>query len=422
MLAVDRAVRIGYFKGGNPCVGSGFRIDGEYILTADHCAEGAGYRVLVDGRNLSAQVYLRTHRRDIDLAILKIDGGEQIERASFARIRTSHAERLDQCSVLAFPVWKKEGRAQLDGYVPTGEAAVLPGPAAAAEISQLAFKCTTPLPVSATRLSELRGRTYPSQWGGASGGVIVHDRHVIGVLSNHVPPEGDGSLAFTPMTAIDGLSPDVRDRFLTVLGSKGTAQWAFLPEKSAEYGGRESSAVTGSAALVDPAAHPDSESESLFQGGLLFAEQKQHDRAADLWRRAAGQGHPGAMNSLAGLLYGQKKLQEAHEWWLQAAERGHAEAVVNLAAFLLATRQFGAADSMYNLAVLLDMTSRFDEALIWYRRAAEAGHRDAMHNLSIRLRSRGVADEAALWWQRAGKKQAQTLREKLRKPIPPAKL
>lgn len=436
MLAVDRAVLIYYLEDGKSHSASGFRIDAEYILTADHCAEGADYRVLVAGRNMPAQVYLRTHRRDIDLAILKIDEGEHIDRVSCARICTSHASRLEECCALAFPLWKREGRAQLDGYVPTGEATVLPGLDASAETSKLAFKCVTPPPASASRLAEITGdarKRFSSQWRGASGGAIVHDRHVVGVLSNHVLPEGDASLAFTPMTAIDGLSPDLRDRFLAVLGSRGTAQWVVVPEKSLD-GASRTDARTGLPVLVDPAACPDAESESLFQGGLLFAEQKQHDRAADLWRRAAGQGHVGAMNNLAGFLYAQRKLRAAHEWYLEAVERGHVEAMGNLAALLLATRQFGAAekwcreaaktgaaDSMYNLAILLDMTQRFDEALVWYRRAAEADHRDAMHNLAIRLRSRGVPDEAAVWWRRAGHKRAQTLREKLCKPLPPAK-
>lgn len=436
MLAVDRAVLIYYCEDGEWRSASGFRIDGEYILTADHCADGVDYRVLIDGRNLSARVYLRSGRRDIDLAILRVDEGLHIERASCARIRTSHAARLDQCCVLAFPEWKRNGRAQLDGYVPTGEAAVVPGLDAAADTSQLSFKCVTPPPASASRLAEITGdgaRKFTSQWRGASGGAIVHDGHVVGVLSNHVLPEGEASLAFTPMTAIDGLPPENRDRFLTVLGSMATAHWVVVPKSPATHSARGPEGGTGSAALVDPAARPDAESESLFQGGLLFSEQKQLDRAEDLWRRAAEQGHSGAMNNLGGLLYTRRKSRAAFEWYLEAIERGNIEAVGNLAALLVVTRQFGAAekwcreaaktgaaDSMYNLAILFDKTQRFDEGLSWYQRAAKAGHRDAMHNLSIRLRSRGIRDEAAVWWRRAGHKRAQTMRERLRGPIPPA--
>ncbi|MCC3314741.1 bifunctional trypsin-like peptidase domain-containing/SEL1-like repeat protein [Nocardia africana] len=433
MLAVDRAVLICYLKDRQSHSASGFRIDGEYILTADHCAEGTDYRVLIDGRNVQARVYLRTGRRDIDLAILKVDEYLLIERASCARIRTSHAARLDECCVLAFPEWKGNGRAQLDGYVPTGEAAVLPGLDTAADTSQLTFKCQTPPPASASRLAELTGdraKKFSSQWRGASGGAIVHDGYLIGVLSNHVLPEGDSSLAFTPMTAVDGLSTEGRDRFLAVLGSTTTANWPIVPKNWAPRPTRVSAAETGSAAVVDLHAGPDAESESLFHGGLLFAEQNQLAQAEDLWRRAARQGHTGAMNNLANLLHARRKLSEAHDWYREAAARGNVEAMGNLAGLLLATRQVrdaenwwraaakaGNTDSMYNLAILLDKTQRFDEALTWYRRAAEANHCDAMHNLAIRLRYRGIPDEAEVWWRRAGHKQAQKPREKLRGPV-----
>ncbi|TLF79095.1 bifunctional trypsin-like peptidase domain-containing/SEL1-like repeat protein [Nocardia cyriacigeorgica] len=429
MLTVDRAVLIAYFKDGEPHTGSGFRIDGEYVLTADHCAAGENYRVLIDGRNASARVHLRTGRRDIDLAILKVDEYHPIERASYARIRTSHAARLDECRVLAFPNWKENGRAQLDGYVPTGETTLLRGLKEDADNSKLTFKCLTPPPAAASRLAELTGdmtQRFSSQWRGASGGAIVHDGHIIGVLSNHVLPEGDSSLAFTPIAAVEDLSAERRDRFLAVLGSPSTASWAIVPSDRAPQGNRTSEAGSDSPPLVDPRARPDADSESLFHGGQLFAEQDQLAQAEDLWRRAARQGHTGAMNNLANLLHTQRKLGDAHDWYREAAERGNVEAMGNLAGLLLAARKFrdaehwwstsaeaGSTDSMYNLAILLDKTQRFDEALIWYRRAADAGHRDAMHNLAIRLRYRGQIDEAADWWQRAGHKRAQSPREKL---------
>ncbi|WP_228000729.1 bifunctional trypsin-like peptidase domain-containing/SEL1-like repeat protein [Nocardia australiensis] len=435
MLTVDRAVLICYIEGRKWHSASGFRIDGGYVLTADHCAEGTDYRVLVDGRNVSARVHLRTGRRDIDLAVLKVDDDERIERAPFARIRTSHAAKLDECCVLAFPTWKENGRAQLDGYVPTGESAVLPGlnTTVPADASQLAFKCMTPPPASASRLAELtrdEEKKFSSQWRGASGGAIVHDGHVIGVLSNHVLPEGDSSLAFTPITAIDGLSCELRNRFLAVLGSAGTANWPTFPKDSVLRGAGVTGVETDSAALVDPHARPDAESESLFQGGLLFAEQDDLPQAESLWRRAAAQGHTGAMNNLANLLHIRRKLRDAHDWYREAAERGNVEAMGNLAGLLQTARQVrdaenwwraaaeaGSDESMYNLAVLLDRTQRFDEAITWYRRAADAGHRDAMHNLAIRLRYRGIPDEAARWWQLAGHKQAQRPRERLRGPV-----
>ena len=430
MLAVDRAVLIYYFENGESHSASGFRLDGEYILTADHCAEGVDYRVLIDGRNLPARVYLRTGRRDIDLAILRIDKDQHIERASCARIRTSHAAKLDQCCVLAFPEWKGNGRAQLDGYVPTGEAAVVPGLDAAADTSQLSFKCVTPPPASASRLAEITGdgaKKFTSQWRGASGGAIVHDGHVIGVLSNHVLPEGDSSLAFTPMTAIEDLSSEQRDRFMTVLGETPTTQWPVVPSGSAPQDGKGQDAGPGSVSLASPDAHHGAEAESLFRAGLHFAEEKDLVSAETMWHRAAEQGHPGAMNNLGNIFHEQRKLHDAHRWYSEAVKRGNVDAMGNLAGILHRIRDIRAAeqlwrdaadlgntDSMYNLAVLMDKTQRFDEAKTLYRKAAADDHRDAMHNLAIRLRYDGVLDEATDWWKRAGHKRAQGPWERLR--------
>lgn len=425
MLAVDRAVLIWYFKDGESRSASGFRIDGEYILTADHCAEGVDYQVLIAGRNLRARVYLRTDTLDIDLAILKVDDDQYLERVPCARIRTSHAERLDHCCVLAFPIWKEDGRVQLDGYVPTGETTALPGLNAGA--AKLAFKSVTPPPASVSRLAELTGGRFSSQWHGASGGAVVHDRHIIGVLSNHAPREGDSSIAFTPMTAIDDLSSERRDQFRAVLGGVSTTQWPVVPRNSAPHDGKGQVAGTGSVSLVAPDARPGEEAESLFQAGLHFADQKDLIRAETLWLRAAEQGHSGAMNNLGNIFHERRKLHDAHQWYSEAVERGNVEAMGNLAGILHRVRDIRAAeelwrvaadrgntDSMYNLAVLMDKNQRFSEAKTWYRKAAVAGHRDAMHNLAIRLCYDGVMDEAADWWKRAGHKRAQGPWERLR--------
>ncbi len=429
MLAVERAVPIYYAREGGWHSASGFLIDGEHILTADHCAEGTDYRVLIDDRNVSARVYLRTHRTDIDLAVLRLEEKQDIERVRCARIRTSYAERLDNCCVLAFPVWKRNGRAQLDGYVPTGEVSVLAGlsDGGPARASLLAFKCVTPPPASST------GDGHWSQWKGASGAAIVHDGHVIGVLSNHVLSEGDSSLAFTPITAIDRLDPDERAGFASVFGITNTDTLPTFPKDPVERSANRVDGGQGSRTtpVAEPVSHPDSDTETLFAGGQLFADQGECAQAESLWRRAASQGHTGAMNNLANALYGQRKVLEAHEWYLQAAERGNLDAMVNLAALLFEARKVrdadrwwrqaaeaGDTDAIYGRAVMLDKTRRFEEALAWYRQAAEAGHSDAMHNLAVRLRCRGEPVEAAVWWQRAGHDRAQRSSEKPRGPLP----
>ncbi|MGW4071653.1 caspase, EACC1-associated type [Nocardia grenadensis] len=173
------------------------------------------------------------------------------------------------------------------------------------------------------------------------------------------------------------------------------------------------------------------DSRALFEHGLHCSDQGDAAQAESAWRRAAAQGHPGAMNNLANLLVTRKQLRDAQDWYRKAAELGNAEATGNLANLLNETQfveeaelyyrraaEAGNTDAMYNLAVMLDRAFHFDDAITWYRHAAEADHRDAMHNLAIRLRYRGQATEADTWWRRAGHTRAQRTGDKPRGHIP----
>ncbi|MGY1896354.1 caspase, EACC1-associated type [Nocardia gipuzkoensis] len=183
--------------------------------------------------------------------------------------------------------------------------------------------------------------------------------------------------------------------------------------------------------LIDPLATPDSTTEQIFADGQRAAEQGDLAEAEKAWHTAASQGHPGAMNNLAHLLYNQRKFRAAHPLYLEAAHRGNTIAMSNLADLLHRAHEdteaeywwqraaeSGDTDAMYNLALMLDKTRRYDEALTWYRHAAEAGHTNAMHNLAIRLRYRGQLTEATTWWHSAGHKRQQRTTEKLRGPTP----
>lgn len=173
----------------------------------------------------------------------------------------------------------------------------------------------------------------------------------------------------------------------------------------------------------------EADSETLFESGQRSADQGDLSQAEILWRRAASQGHIGAMNNLANLLVSRRKAREAHDWYLKAAELGSSDAMGNLANLLYEAQHIddaerwwrlageaGNTDAMYNLAVMLDKSFHFDEAITWYRRAAEAGHTDAMHNLAIRLRYRGQISEASTWWHSAGHKRGQRTSDKPRGP------
>ncbi|MGV9928342.1 caspase, EACC1-associated type [Nocardia rhamnosiphila] len=183
---------------------------------------------------------------------------------------------------------------------------------------------------------------------------------------------------------------------------------------------------------TDASLVPDTgaDCETLLKSGRRSADQGDLDLAEGSWRRAAAQGHVGAMNNLANLLVTRRRFTEAHDWYRKAAKLGSREAMVNLANLLYKAKSFGDAehfwrlagevghtDAMHNLAVMLDKSFHFDEALTWYQRAAEAGHTDAMHNLAIRLHYRGQISEATAWWHSAGHKRAQRTSDKPRGPV-----
>jgi len=183
---------------------------------------------------------------------------------------------------------------------------------------------------------------------------------------------------------------------------------------------------------IAPATEADS--ETLFHNGQHFADQNDLAQSEISWRRAAVQGHTGAMNNLANLLVTRKKAVEAHDWYRKAVDQGNPEAIGNLANLLHKAQQLddaerlwrlageaGNTDAMYNLAVMLDKSFQFDEAVTWYQRAAEAGHNDAKHNLAIRLDYRGRTAEAIHWWHNAGHKRALRASDKPRGPVPPTR-
>ena len=63
--------------------------------------------------------------------------------------------------------------------------------------------------------------------------VTVTDDLVIGVVRSHNPAEGGGSLAVTPIGAIDRLRPEVRDKMWLALGVPDPSALPTLPTESA---------------------------------------------------------------------------------------------------------------------------------------------------------------------------------------------
>lgn len=218
MLATDRVVMIRYTTDGTH-VGSGLRVGGQFVLTADHCAQGNDHEVVIAGVEYPASVHVRSNTGEVDLAVLSVAAAPKATPMGFAKVDRSVAARIAGCQALGFPRWKRNAAgkrvlAQVDGYVPTAEGS-MPSVAADAPttITLKAFGPTVsqhPVPVG--------GLDQPgSPWAGMSGAVVVVDDLILGVIRSHNFAEGQGSLTVTPIEAIKHLEPERAERLWAAL-------------------------------------------------------------------------------------------------------------------------------------------------------------------------------------------------------------
>jgi hypothetical protein len=216
MLATERAVLIRYYRDGKPRRASGLRVSGQYVLTADHCADGTGHKVVVEGDEHPAEVFVRGRRPDVDLAILKVPDLQKVPSMGCARADRTLAQDIRGCIALGYPIWKHNSIvAQVEGDVPTGEGLDARTPTGA----------TPPLTLKITD-QEIRDKQVlrgnldqeGSQWAGMSGAVVVtRDNLVLAVVRGHSPTEGVGSLTLTPVEAINSLPEEQARRFWAAL-------------------------------------------------------------------------------------------------------------------------------------------------------------------------------------------------------------
>ena len=162
---------------------------------------------------------------------------------------------------------------------------------------------------------------------------------------------------------------------------------------------------------------------ALYTAGQAGVTQN-YERAAFWFRRAADQGIANAAYNL-GVLYQQglgqeQDLQKALDWYRRAAQMGHPEAQYNLgiayiegvgtrynpalaAAFFQKAAFAGIVEAAYNLGLILENgllgEVRGEDALVWYRGAAENGSAEAQlafqtlaENLSIPVDQAGFLE------------------------------
>jgi tetratricopeptide (TPR) repeat protein len=147
-------------------------------------------------------------------------------------------------------------------------------------------------------------------------------------------------------------------------------------------------------------------------------EQRTRDRQAkELYRRAiAGEQHPGAMAALGALHDALGEYEEAKRWYIEAKAAGDPSARTGLGVLLLReedsraegkqllqeSAQLGDRKAKTALGFLAWKLDETDEALKWFRDAADAGDALGMLGLARVLRDElNETEEAAVWCRRA---------------------
>jgi tetratricopeptide (TPR) repeat protein len=251
-VETERAVLL-YRRDGGVRRGSGLRIGGTYVLTADHCVNGTNHTVELDGKDYPATVALRSGRSDVDIAVLSAPGLPALPWMPCARVNTRLAAKIEDCVALGFPKWKEKEvsevprLAQTGGFIPTAEGRDRHSTAETVPLGT--FKVSDPLARDIPVLRDLEAPT--SRWGGMSGAVIVTAQgQIVGVVRSHSTSEGMGSLTFTPLAAIDFLPQQTAEGLWEHLGVPNPAA---LPELPLHAAGAPDAVVAGEIPREPPA-------------------------------------------------------------------------------------------------------------------------------------------------------------------------
>jgi TPR repeat protein len=137
--------------------------------------------------------------------------------------------------------------------------------------------------------------------------------------------------------------------------------------------------------------------DAQFTVGIGYAQQKDHEQAGDLFRKAAEQGHADAQYWLGQFLITglgmPKDLEQGVSWTRKAADQGHADA------------QFAMGNAFYLGG---GVSQDYAQAADWLRKAAEQGVDDAQRLLgSMHLLGKGVLQdyvEASKWLLKAAER------------------
>lgn len=229
-METERSVLIAYKRDDDSewrC--SGVRINGPYVLTVDHCASGFDHQIVVNGRSYAARVVVRGTPQ-VDLAILEVNGIEQVDALQCALIDRTKIDTIRNCVAVGFPRWKLRDsrpiRAQISATVATSEGT---DPAAASSEGLLSLKITDPI---ASDISLAPGQLDRpgSLWAGMSGAAVTtSEGQLIGIIRSHVSHEGPRYLTASPLSFIDQLPETTARAFWAALGVAYPTKLPTLP-------------------------------------------------------------------------------------------------------------------------------------------------------------------------------------------------
>ena len=171
-----------------------------------------------------------------DLALVEVIGGFEVPPIGLAMVdRDSPAgDPVERCHAIGYPAFmvrETVGRGQFRETVDAlGEVPVLSG-LAGGLLSLQVTSCPEPLPPAQVALGD-------SPWSGMSGGPVVADGLLLGVVSEHAPRAGSSAITATPLTALETdpahplWGPGVADpgAWWARLGVRGTAELRRIPD------------------------------------------------------------------------------------------------------------------------------------------------------------------------------------------------
>jgi Flp pilus assembly protein TadD len=162
-----------------------------------------------------ATIRLVGNRETLDLALLEVEGTSvSVPPLRFAEVNRDDGGLVTDCRAIGFPLFKElehepkplRVTVQVDGTIPTAENLDQ-------QLLTLKVSGSPPRPLAPTETSR-------SEWSGMSGAVVfVADTILIGVITEHHLPEGDGALTVVPITALNALlTPEVTAEWWRLLG------------------------------------------------------------------------------------------------------------------------------------------------------------------------------------------------------------